>query len=110
MVLTKHASNYPRGDVPNLGEPGRVFKHRWFKTMEIQQTWVPEFKEQTILTGWDFYRSFPAKYVLRMLAPMDGLGWPDFRVFPMNVYTNLVRFFYCNLEVGNLDNVEYTVD
>ena len=27
-----------------------------------------------------------------------------------DVYSNLVRFFYCNLEVGNLDNIEYTID
>ena len=26
------------------------------------------------------------------------------------MYTNLVRFFYCNLKVGNLENIEYTID
>ena len=26
------------------------------------------------------------------------------------MYSNLVRFFYCNLEVGNLDNIESTID
>ena len=41
---------------------------------------------------------------------MDALGWNGFRPLPKDVYTNLVRFFYCNLEIGNLDNVEYTID
>ena len=45
-----------------------------------------------------------------MLAPMDALGWNGFQPLPKDVYTNLVRFFYCNLEIGNLDNVEYTID
>ena len=93
MVLTKHASNDPRGNVPNPSEPGMVFKPQWFKTMEIQWTWVPEFKERPFLTGCDFDRSFPTKYVLRMLASMNGLGWPNFQPSPTNIYTNLVRFF-----------------
>ncbi|GFZ21890.1 hypothetical protein Acr_29g0010520 [Actinidia rufa] len=91
MVLTKHASNNPRGDNPNPADPDMIFKPWWFKTIEIQRTWHPEFKERPILTGRDFDRSFLAKYVLRMLAPMDGPGWPDLRPFLMDVYTNLGR-------------------
>ena len=45
-----------------------------------------------------------------MLAPMEALGWDGFRPLPTDVYLNLVRFFYYNLEVGNLDNIEYTID
>ena len=45
-----------------------------------------------------------------MLALMDALGWNGFQPLPKDVYTNSVRFFYCNLEVGNLDNIEYTID
>ena len=29
---------------------------------------------------------------------------------PIDVYSNPMRFFYCNLEVENLDNIEYTID
>ncbi|GFY90943.1 hypothetical protein Acr_07g0011390 [Actinidia rufa] len=45
-----------------------------------------------------------------MLAPLDALGWNGLRPLPTDVYSNLVRFFYCNLEVENLDNIEYTID
>ena len=45
-----------------------------------------------------------------MLAPMDALGWTNFRPLPKRVYPKLVRSFFCNLEVGTLDNIEYTID
>ena len=41
---------------------------------------------------------------------MDALGWNRLRPLPNDVYNNLIRFYYCNLEVGNLDNIEYTID
>ncbi|GFZ06813.1 hypothetical protein Acr_18g0009830 [Actinidia rufa] len=45
-----------------------------------------------------------------MLAPMSALGYDGFRPLPTDVYSKLVRLFYCNLEVENLDNIEYTID
>ena len=45
-----------------------------------------------------------------MLAPIDALGWNGFWPLPKDVYTNLVRFYYYNLDVKNLDNIEYTID
>ncbi|GFZ03215.1 hypothetical protein Acr_15g0018230 [Actinidia rufa] len=110
MVLTKHASNNPRGDDPNPNEAPIVFKPRLYKTMKIQRTWLPEFKDQPIIMGREFERSFPIKYYQRMLAPMHALGWNDFQPLPDDVYINLVRLFYCNLEVGTLENVEYTIN
>ena len=50
------------------------------------------------------------KYYKKMLAPMEALGWDGHRSLPTDVYSNLVRFFYCNLKVRNLDNIEYTID
>ena len=68
MVLTKHASNDPRGDDPNPAEPEMVFKPRFFKTLDIQRKWLSEFKERPIITGREFERSFA------MQASMDALG------------------------------------
>ena len=96
MGLNKHTSNDPRGDDPNPAEPDMVFKPRLFKTIEI--------------TRREFQRSFPVRYVLTMLAPMDVLEWNGIQPLPNDVYTNLVRFFYYNLKVKNLDNIEYTID
>ena len=45
-----------------------------------------------------------------MLAPMEALGWDRFCPLLKDVYSNLVRLFYCNIEVRNLDNIEYTID
>ena len=45
-----------------------------------------------------------------MLTPLDALGWNGLHPLPTDVYLNLVRFFYYNLEVGNLDSIEYTID
>ncbi|GFS38866.1 hypothetical protein Acr_00g0059940 [Actinidia rufa] len=110
MVLIKHASNDPKGDDPNPSELPRVFKPRMFKSMDIQRTGLPEFKDRPITTGREFERNFPLKNYQKMLAPTHALGWTRLRPLPKDVYTNLVRFFYCNLEVGNLDNIEYTID
>ena len=41
---------------------------------------------------------------------MDSLRWNDLWPLPNDIYTNLVRFFYCNLEIGTLENIEYTID
>ena len=92
-----------------------ALNQRWYSSQEcskpyIQRAWIPEFKDKPTITGCEFDRSFPVKYVLKMLAPMDALGWNGFRPLPNDVYTNLVRFFYYNLEVGTLENIEYTID
>ena len=44
-----------------------------------------------------------------MLAPMEPRGWDGFRPLPTDVYLNLVRFFYYNLEVGNLGTLNSRV-
>ena len=78
MMRTKHASNDPRGDDPNPTEPEMVFKPRLFKTLKIQRTWLPEFKDRPIITGWEFERSFPLKYYQKIMASMDALIWNGF--------------------------------
>ncbi|GFY80649.1 hypothetical protein Acr_01g0004580 [Actinidia rufa] len=45
-----------------------------------------------------------------MLAPMDALGWTNFYPLPKLAYTKLLRSFYYNLKVRNLNNLEYTID
>ena len=65
---------------------------------------------QADIIGWEFERNFPLKYYQKMLALMNALGWNGLRPLPKDVYTNLVRFFYCNLEVVTLENIEYTID
>ena len=77
MVRTKHGSNDPRDDDPNLAEPKMVFKPQLFKIMEIQKTWLSEFKDMPVIMRREFKRSFLVKYVSKMLAPMDALGWND---------------------------------
>ncbi|GFZ05259.1 hypothetical protein Acr_17g0008310 [Actinidia rufa] len=109
MLLTKHTSNDPRGD-PNPMEPEIIHNQRWFKIVDIQKIWAPEFKEQNIITGCNFEKNFPSKFTNQMLAPMNALGWTNFRPLPKLVYPKLVRSFYCNLEVGLLDNLEYPID
>ena len=102
MVRIKHASNDPRGDKPISDEPDLVLRPRYFKSLEIQRRWVPEFKERHIITGREFERNFPLKYYRKMLALMNAIGWNNIRPFPKRVYSKLVRLFYYNLEVGNL--------
>ena len=102
MVLIKHASNDPRGDDFNPDEPNLVFKPQYFKSLEIQRRWVPEFKERHIITGREFVRNFPLKYYRKMLALMNAIGWNNIRPLSERVYSKLVRLFYYNLEVGNL--------
>ena len=77
MVLTKHASNDPRGD-PNPEESEIIINDRWFKNLAIQQSWNLEFKKRPIISGRDLEKSFPEKFVNQMLAPMDKLGWSNF--------------------------------
>ena len=38
------------------------------------------------------------------------LVWDGLLSLQTYVYSNLVRFFYNNLEARNLDNIEYTID
>ena len=89
--ITKHASNDPRGDGPNPVELEMFFKPRMFKSMDIQRTWLPEFKDRPIITGREFERIFPVKYVLRMLALMGAFGWNDLRPLPIYkmIYTQI---------------------
>ena len=47
---TKHASNDPWGEDTNPAQPEMVFNLRMFKTMDIQRTWLPEFKDRPIIT------------------------------------------------------------
>ena len=109
MVLTKHASNDPRGG-PNPEESEIILNDRWFKNLAIQKTWNLEFKKRHIISGRDLEKSFPRNFAYQMLAPMDKLEWSNFCPISKCVYTKLVRAFYCNLEVRNLDNVEFTID
>ncbi|GFZ18470.1 hypothetical protein Acr_27g0002090 [Actinidia rufa] len=89
MVRTKHASNDPRGDDPNPAEPEMVFKPRLYKIMDIQRTWLPEFKDRPIITGCEFDRSCPLRYLQKMLARTPALGWTRLLPLPNDVYTNL---------------------
>ena len=63
-MRTKHASNDPKGEDSNPVEPEMeiVFKPHMFKIMEIQKTWLPEFKDRPIITGCEFERNFSFKY------------------------------------------------
>ncbi|GFZ06464.1 hypothetical protein Acr_18g0006340 [Actinidia rufa] len=50
---TKHASNDPKGEDTNLAELETVFNLRMFKTMDIQRTWLLEFKDRPIITRYE---------------------------------------------------------
>ena len=79
--------------------------------MTIQKTWAPEFKERYIIMGHEFEKNYFEKYTHQMMAPMthsDGLT--SDQPLPKRLYTKFGKSFYCNLEVGNLDNIKYTVD
>ena len=78
--------------------------------MEIQRTWLLELKDRPIIMRCEFERNFPLKYYQKMQGLMNTLGWNGLRPLLTDVYTNLVRFFYCNMEVETLDNIEYTID
>ncbi|GFZ21468.1 hypothetical protein Acr_29g0006300 [Actinidia rufa] len=90
MVRTEQVSNDQRDDDPNPAKLEMVFKSRMFKTMDIQKTWLPQFKDRPIITGRKFERSFHLKYYPKMLALMDALGWIGLRPLPKNMYTNLI--------------------
>ena len=109
MVRTKHASNDPRGGADPT-EPDISFNQKWFKTAIFEDKWNSEFKKRHIISGRDFEKSFPGSYAHQMTHPMDVLGWTNFRPLPKMVYTKLVRAFYCNLEIGLIDDHEYSVD
>ncbi|GFZ06474.1 hypothetical protein Acr_18g0006440 [Actinidia rufa] len=55
--------------------------------MEIQRTWLSEFKDRPIITGQEFERNFPLKYYQRMLAPMNVLGWNGLQNLFLWMYT-----------------------
>ena len=72
--------------------------------------WLFDFKQSPIITGREFEKNFHLKYYFKMLAPLEALEWDVLCPLPTDGYSNLVRFFYCNLEVGNLDSIKYTND
>ena len=45
-----------------------------------------------------------------MMELVEAQGWKGLMPLPMSVYSNLVRQFNCSLEVGNLDNEQFTID
>ena len=85
----KHTSNDSRGEDTNPTKPETEFKPGLFKNMEIQKTWLPEFKERPIITRREFEKNFLRKYYKKMLAPMESLGWDRLQPFPTDVYSNL---------------------
>ena len=48
---TKHASNNLRREETNPVELEMKFKPRLFKNMEMQKTWLLEFKKRPIIMG-----------------------------------------------------------
>ena len=52
---------------------------------------------------------FSKKYLQKMMEPVETQGWEEMMPLPTNVYSNLVKLFNYNLEVGTLDNVEFTL-
>ena len=59
---TKHVVNDPKGEDANPAEPQMEFKPRLFKSMKIQKTRLPNFKEMTIITGRKFEKNVSLKY------------------------------------------------
>ena len=68
------------------------------------------YQGKDYLTRRDFNIDFPLKYYKKMLALVEALGWDELLPLPTDEYSNSVKFFDCNLEVGNLVNIEYTID
>ena len=64
--------------------------------------------------GTDHYHwtGFQCRVSIEILSQdfEEALGWEGMLPLPTDVYSNLVRFFYCNLEICNLDNIEFTRD
>ena len=109
MVNTKYAVNAPRENIGSSNPPRATLRKKFFKNKRIQSCWG-EFQHRNIITGRNIEESFKPKYRQKMLDPARVLGWNTLIPLPTNVYSDLVRYFYCNLEVGNLDNAEFTID
>ncbi|GFZ02654.1 hypothetical protein Acr_15g0012620 [Actinidia rufa] len=109
MVNTKYAVNAPRENIGSSNSPRATLRKKFFKNERIQSCWA-EFQHRNIITGRNIEESFKPKYRQKMLEPARVLGWNTLIPLPKNVYSDLVRYFYCNLEVGNLDNAEFTID
>ena len=109
MVNTKHAVNDPMGDIGTSNPRQPAFRRKFFKNEKIQATW-PDFQNRNIITGRNIEDSLKPKYREKMLAPVQALGWSALIPLPTSVFSDLVRYFYCNLEIGNLDNSEFTID
>ena len=96
----KHAINDPRGDgFGPSNPPPLVFKPRLFKYLEIQATWLPDFKKRAIITRKNIDDGFQGKYWHKMMEPVEAQGWEGMMPLRMDVNSTLVRLFYCNLEV-----------
>ncbi|GFS41478.1 hypothetical protein Acr_00g0074560 [Actinidia rufa] len=109
MVNTKYDVNAPRENIGSSNSPRATLRKKFFKNERIQSSWA-EFQHRNIITGRNIEESFKPKYRQKMLEPARVLGWNTLIPLPKNVYSDLVRYFYCNLEVGNLDNAEFTID
>ncbi|GFZ18474.1 hypothetical protein Acr_27g0002130 [Actinidia rufa] len=110
MVNTKHTVNDPKGDIGTSNLRQSAFRRRkFFKNERIQDIW-PDFQNRNIITGRNIEDGFKPKYRQKMMEPVRALGWSALIPLPTSVYSDLVRYFYCNLEVGNLDKPEFSID
>ncbi|GFZ18363.1 hypothetical protein Acr_27g0001020 [Actinidia rufa] len=92
-----------RAILDNLHFEGSSSKMKGFKT------W-PDFQNRNIITGRNIEDGFKPKYRQKMMEPVRALGWSALIPLPTSLYSDLVRYFYCNLEVGNLDKPEFSID
>ncbi|GFY97640.1 hypothetical protein Acr_12g0001810 [Actinidia rufa] len=108
---TKYASNDLKGDgAISSNTPPLIFKPRLFKNLEIQATWVSDFKERAIITRWNIDIEFLEKYQRKMMELIEAQGWEGLVHLPTDIYSTLVRLLYYKLEVGTLENDEFTID
>ncbi|GFZ11218.1 hypothetical protein Acr_22g0006160 [Actinidia rufa] len=109
MVNTKHTVNDPKGDIGTSNPRQSAFRRKFFKNERIQDIW-PDFQNRNIITGRNIEDGFKPKYRQKMMEPVRALGWSALIPLPTSVYSDLVRYFYCNLEVENLDKPEFSID
>ncbi|GFS37512.1 hypothetical protein Acr_00g0052350 [Actinidia rufa] len=109
MVNTKHTVNDPKGDIGTSNPRQSAFRRKFFKNERIQDIW-PDFQNRNIITGRNIEDDFKPKYRQKMMEPVRALGWSALIPLPTSVYSDLVRYFYCNLEVENLDKPKFSID
>ena len=73
-------------------------------------TWLPNFKERAIIIGRNIDIEFLKKYRRKMMELVETQVWEGMMPLPKDVYSTLVRLFYCNLEVRTLENDDFTID